>query len=97
MNEFTAHEHHAAAQLQAKAATLVCTYAHPEDAAAARLAVLMTACQNEAREQGITAPLIFAHELEALALPVIDMAAPGAAAALVAISGAKHDQGKDGV
>ncbi len=86
MNEFEAHESHAAAQLQAKAATLVCTYAHPEDAAAARLAVLMIACQNEAREQGINAPLIFAHERAALALPVIDMAAPGAAAALVAIS-----------
>lgn len=90
MNEFEAHEHHAAAQLQVQAATLVSTYAKPEDAAAARLAVLMIACQNEAREQGITAPLIFAHEREALALPVIDMAAPGAAAALVAISKEKQ-------
>lgn len=89
MNEFCAHEQAAAAQLQVKAATLVSTYASPQDLAAARLAVLMIACQNEAREQGITAPLIFAHEREAIALPVIDMAAPGAAAALVAISEGK--------
>lgn len=91
MNEFEAHEQAAAAQLQVKAATLVSTYASPADAAAARLAVLMIACQNEAREQCITAPLVFAHEREALALPVIDMAAPGAAAALVAISEGKKE------
>ena len=87
MNEHTAAEHAAAIELNKRAHSLVSGYTkEPEDLAAARLAVLMTACQNEAREQGITAPLIFAHEREALALPVIDMAAPGAAAALVAIS-----------
>lgn len=90
MNEFQAHEQNAAAQLQVQAKHLVCTYAHPADAAAARLAVLMIACQHEARDQGITAPLVFAHIPEYAALPVIDMAAPGAAAALVAISKEKQ-------
>lgn len=64
MNEFTAHEQMAAAQIQAKAAILVSTYALIQDAAAARLAVLMLAAQHEAQEQGITAPLIFSHEVE---------------------------------
>lgn len=62
MNTYTAHEQQAAAQLQANAAILVSTYAEPGDAAAARLAALMLAAENEAREQGITAPLVFSHE-----------------------------------
>jgi hypothetical protein len=64
MNNFTAHEQLAAAQLQAKAAILVMTYAEPGDAAAARLAALMLAAENEAREQGITAPLVFSNETQ---------------------------------
>jgi hypothetical protein len=51
MNTYTAHEQHAAAQLQAKAETLVCTYAEPRDAAAARLALLMQATEQEAFSQ----------------------------------------------
>jgi hypothetical protein len=62
MNKFQADELAAAAQLRAKAATLVSTYAEPQDAAAARLAVLMIAAQQEAREQGIHAELVFSHQ-----------------------------------
>jgi len=62
MNTYTAHEQQAAAQLQAKAAILVSAYAEPTDAAAARLAALVAAAESEAREQGITAPLVFSHE-----------------------------------
>lgn len=62
MNTYTAHEQQAAAQLQAKAAILVSSYAEPRDAAAARLAVLMSAAEEEARRQGIHAPLVFSHE-----------------------------------
>ena len=61
MNPYTAKEHLAALRLQEMAAHLVCTYAEPEDAPAARLAALMQAAENEARAQGITAPLVFQH------------------------------------
>ncbi len=107
MNEFEAHEHHAAAQLQVQAATLVSTYAHPSEAAAARIGVLQQALENELRDQENAYALKFfrrvrllidrqAKEAEAiyerhlLGLPVIDMAAPGAAAALVALSKEKQ-------
>jgi hypothetical protein len=62
MNEFTSMEHAAALELQAKAATLVCTYAEPRDAAAARLAVLMLAAEQEAREQGYVTKVGFLHQ-----------------------------------
>jgi hypothetical protein len=64
MNQHTALEHAAALELQAHAALLVTAYAKPEDAAASRLAVLMIATQQEARAQGITAPLVFSHEVQ---------------------------------
>lgn len=62
MNTYVAHEQAAACQLQAKAATLVCTYASPQDAAAARLAVLMLAAEQEAREQGYITKVGFLHQ-----------------------------------
>ena len=62
MNTYTALEQAAAAQLQVKAALLVSTYAEPQDLAAARLAVLMVAAQQEAREQGYTTELVFNHQ-----------------------------------
>lgn len=64
MNEFEAHETAAANIIQDRARSLVEAYAKSEDFAAARLAVLMIAAQNEAREQGITAPLVFSHEVQ---------------------------------
>lgn len=62
MNQHTASETAAALELQAHAALLVAGYAKPEDASASRLAVLMIATEQEARAQGITAPLVFSHE-----------------------------------
>ena len=62
MNQYTAHEQSAAALLQVKAATLVSTYAEPQDLAAARLAVLMVAAEQEAREQGYVTELVFKHQ-----------------------------------
>ncbi len=64
MNPHTASEHAAAITLREHAALLVAGYAKPEDAEASRLAVLMIACQQEAREQGITAPLVFSYEVQ---------------------------------
>lgn len=65
MNWHTAHETAAALELQAHAALLAAAYTkEPEDLAAARLAVLMIATQQEARAQGITAPLVFSHEVQ---------------------------------
>ena len=62
MNQFTAQEQTAASLLQLKAALLVSTYAEPQDLAAARLAVLMVAAEQEAREQGYTTELVFKHQ-----------------------------------
>ena len=64
MNPHTAGETAASLELQAHAALLVAGYAKPEDAEASRLAVLMIATQQEARAQGITAPLVFSHEVQ---------------------------------
>lgn len=61
MNQYSAKEHLSALRLQEIAAHLVCTYAEPEDAPAARLAALMQAAENEARAQGINATLLFQH------------------------------------
>lgn len=61
MNQHTAHEHASATVLRDSARILVATYADPQDAEASRLALLMVACELEAREQGITAPLIFSY------------------------------------
>lgn len=61
MNTFTASEHAAAIELREHAQRLVSTYAEPKDASAARLALLMIATEQEAREQGIDAPLVFSH------------------------------------
>ena len=62
MNQYSAKEHLAALRLQEMAAHLVCTYADVKYAPEARLAALMQAAENEARAQGITAPLVFQHE-----------------------------------
>lgn len=62
MNKFQADEQAAAANLQVKAALLAATYAEPQDLAAARLAVLMIAAQQEAREQGIQTRVVFSHQ-----------------------------------
>lgn len=64
MNTFEAHEKAAAEIIQERARSLVKAYAKSPDLAAARLAVLMIAAQNEARKQGITAPLVFSHEVQ---------------------------------
>lgn len=62
MNQHTASEHVAALKLQEQANSLASSYTKdPQDLAAARLAVLMIACQQEAREQGIYAELVFDH------------------------------------
>jgi len=61
MNQHTASEHAAAITLREHAALLVAAYDTPEEASASRLALLMVACELEAREQGITAPLIFSY------------------------------------
>ncbi len=58
MNQFTAREHAAAILLRAKAEHLVCTYAEPQDLAAARLAVLMIAAQQEAQAQGFKSRVV---------------------------------------
>jgi len=63
MNKFIALEQAAASLLQAKARLLVSTYVEdPQDLSAARLAVLMVAAQQEAREQGIFTELVFKHQ-----------------------------------
>jgi len=63
VNQHTASEHVAALKLQEHAQSLASAYTKdPQDLAAARLAVLMIACQQEAREQGIYAELVFNHE-----------------------------------
>lgn len=61
MNPHTAAEHAAAIVLREHATLLVAGYSEPQDAEASRLALLMTACQHEAKAQGITAPLIFSY------------------------------------
>jgi len=58
MNKFESSEHAAATLLRAKAEHLVCTYAEPQDMAAARLAVLMIAAQQEAQAQGFKSVVI---------------------------------------
>lgn len=64
MNPHAASEHAAAITLQEHAALLVAAYSEPQDAEASRLALLMVACQMEARAQGITAPLVFSYEVK---------------------------------
>lgn len=64
MNPHAASEHLAAITLREHAALLVAGYAKPEDAEASRLAALMVACQQEAKAQGITAPLVFSYEVQ---------------------------------
>jgi hypothetical protein len=64
MNTHTSSEHAAAQLLQEHAASLVAGYAQPQDLAASRLALLMIACQQEAKAQGISRRVIFEGEEE---------------------------------
>ena len=62
MNLFSANEQAAATLLRSKATHLVCTYADPQDMAAARLAVLLLAAEQEAKEQGLSARVTLVKE-----------------------------------
>jgi len=62
MNKFQAAEQSSAYLLRVRADALVSTYAEPQDADAARLAVLMLAAQQEARDQGIVTEVVFKHQ-----------------------------------
>ena len=64
MNLYQAQELVASDLIRARAGILVGHYAEPTDAAAARLAVLMLATEQEARAQGIHAELIFSHGVQ---------------------------------
>ena len=64
MNKFTERESDAALVLRRIAVTLAGYYAKPDDAAPATLALLMKACQQEAKAQGLENHLIFKGEEE---------------------------------
>lgn len=62
MNTHTASEHAAAIELREHAKRLSAAYTQdPQDLAAARLALLMVAAQQEARAQGFNATVVFSH------------------------------------
>lgn len=63
MNQHTASEHAAALELREHAKNLSAAYTDdPQDLAAARLALLMVAAQQEARAQGFNTHVVFSHE-----------------------------------
>jgi len=68
MNDFTEPEANAALELRAHAHILAIGYTKdpkaPQDLEAARLALLMVACQQEAQAQGMVTKVIFDNQEE---------------------------------
>jgi hypothetical protein len=63
MNTYQAQELLSADIVRNVAKTTSCTYADPQDQPAARIALLMLACEREAQSQGMNVQVVFQQEV----------------------------------